>query len=72
LLNNLKQLPIYLGTSEVDVREALMSGPAAMLMKPKNLIPTDKNSLFHLVFDWDSTLASNEGDRIVVVIIILQ
>lgn len=57
-------LPLYLGTSEAAVRAALSTKPAALLLEP-TLAPAPRPVPFHLVFDWDSTLASDEGDLLI-------
>lgn len=60
----LKILPLYLGNTEKDVRNALKTKPAALLFSAKpNLLPG--LNPFHLVFDWDSTVADEEGDNLI-------
>ena len=66
LLRRLAVLPVYLGSNESDVRNALNTGPAAMLLAPKMPPKTKKDTRLHLCFDWDSTLVTNECDELAI------
>lgn len=62
----LNRLPLYLGSTETDVRRALESTPAVVFFKATTNTLSGSTP-FHLVFDWDSTVSDEDGDKLIAV-----
>ncbi len=64
-LQRLAEFPLYLGDNEREVRDALVSGPAAVLLPAQSRHAKSPNAPLHVCFDWDGTLATcNESDEV--------
>ena len=61
----LTSLPLYLGSTEKEVRRVLKLTPAVVLFKAHTR-ELSSSLPFHLVFDWDSTISNKDGDALIL------